>query len=258
MLQAWDVHAVLGNAGALQGVSMAVGPGEVVAVAGAGGAGKSTLLHVLSGSLPPRSGRVCLDCYPLATWPPRALARRRAVLPQRQELSFTFDALEVALLGRSPHLGASSPREDLEAARACLAETGAAHLAERVYTTLSEGERQQVQLARALAQVRFTEAEGGLAGRYLLLDEPGSRLDPARRRAALDAVRRAAALGAGAVVALRDMDLAAMYGDRVVVLAEGRVLAEGPPRAGMDRGDGAPVLRLRYATLRTNVDRGVT
>lgn len=239
MLQAWDVHAVPGNAEALQGVSMSVGPGEVVVVAGPRGTGKSTLLHVLSGSLPPRSGRVCLDCYPLATWSPRALARRRAVLPQRQELSFTFDALEVALLGRSPHQGASSPREDLEAARACLAEAGAAHLAARVYTRLSEGERQQVQLARALAQVRFTEGERGLAGRYLLLDEPGSRLDPARRRAALDAVRRAAARGVGAVVALRDMDLAAMYGDRVVVLAGGRVLAEGPPWAAVDRGAGA-------------------
>lgn len=229
MLQARDVRVVLGGAQVLRRVSLAVAPGQVVAVAGPNGAGKSTLLHVLSGSLPPHAGSVCLENYPLATWTPRALARRRAVLPQHQELSFAFRALDVVLLGRLPHVGTSSSGMDLEIARACLVETSAEHLAERIYTTLSGGERQRVQLARVLAQIHFMEAGHGLAGRYLLLDEPASCGDPVRRCVSLEVTRRAARRGVGAVVVLHDLDLAAMYGDRVVVLAGGRVLAEGAP-----------------------------
>ncbi len=229
MLQARDVRVVLGDAEVLRGVSLTVVPGEVVAVVGPNGAGKSTLLNVLSGSLPPRAGSVCLDDYPLATWTPRALARRRAVLPQLQDLSFAFLALEVVLLGRSPHFGAGSRQDDLEVARACLAETGAGHLEERIYTTLSGGERQRVQLARVLAQIHFTRAGDELDDRYLLLDEPTASLDPAHQHATLEVTRSAARRGVGAVVILHDLNLAAMYGDRVVILMDGRVLAGGPP-----------------------------
>ncbi len=229
MLQARDVRVARGGAEALRGVSLSVAPGQVVAVVGAEGTGQSTLLDVLSGFLPPGSGTVCLDHYPLATWTPRALARRRAVLPRLQELSFSFRALEVVLLGCLPYSGISTPRDDLAVARACLTETGAGHLAERTYTTLSGGERQRVQLARALAQIRFTRAGHELAGQYLLLDEPADPLDPAHRYATLDVARRAARDGAGAVVVLQDLDLAAIYGDRVVVLVGGRVLADGWP-----------------------------
>lgn len=229
MLRARDVRVVLGNAEVLKGLSLVVAPGEVVAVVGPNGAGKSTLVNVLAGSLRPRTGSVSLDDYPLATWTPRALARRRAVLPQLQELSFGFRVLEVVLLGRSPHFGASSPRHDREVARACLAETGAGHLAERIYTTLSGGERQRVHLARVLAQVRSDRVEDDLSGRYLLLDEPTSSLDPAHQHATLEVTRRNAERGVGALVVLHDLNLAAMYGDRVVILAGGRVSAEGPP-----------------------------
>ena len=229
MLEARDVRVVLGDAEVLRGVSLKVAPGEVVAIVGPNGAGKSTFLHVLSGSLAPKAGEVCLDDYPLATWTSRALARRRAVLPQLQELSFAFRALEVVLLGRSPHFGAGNPRNDLDVARACLAETGAGHLEERVYTTLSGGERQRVHLARVLAQIHFTEAGDELADRYLLLDEPTSCLDPAHQHATLEVTRHASQRGVGAVVILHDLNLAAMYGDRVVILVDGGVLAEGPP-----------------------------
>jgi len=229
MLQARDVRVALGDAEALKGVSLSVAPGQVVAVVGADGAGQSTLLHVLSGSLPPVSGTVCLDHYPLATWTPRALARRRAVLLRVQELSFSFRALEVVLLGRLPYSGISTLRDDLAVARACLTETGAGHLAERTYTTLSGGERQRIQLAHALAQIQFTQSGHELAGQYLLLEEPAGPLDPAHRHATLEVTRRAARQGVGAVVVLRDLDLATTYGDRVVILAGGRVLADGLP-----------------------------
>ena len=229
MLQAQDVRVTRGGAEVLKGVSLSVAPGRVVAVVGPDGAGKSTLLDVLSGSVPPGAGRVCLDWYPLATWTPRALARRRAVLPRQQELSFPFRSLEVVLLGRSPHPGAGRSGTDLELARTCLAATGAGHLAERNYTTLSGGERQRVQLARVLAQIHGTEAGQELGGRYLLLDEPAPCLDFAHQHATLEVIRRAAERGVGAMVILHDLDLAAVYGDRLVVLVAGRVLSEGPP-----------------------------
>lgn len=229
MLQARDVRVFRGDAEVLKRVSLAVSPGQLVAVVGPGGAGKSTLLNVLSGSVTPGMGSVCLDHYPLVTWTPRALARRRAVLPQLQELSFAFGALEVVLLGRSPYFGASTRQDDLCVARECLAETGAEHLAGRDYTTLTAGERERVQLARVLAQVHFTQPGTGVAGRYLLLDEPTSCLDPADRHATLEIIRRCVERGIGAVVALRDLDLAATYGERVVFLAGGMVLADGPP-----------------------------
>lgn len=229
MLQARDVRVVLRNTEVLKGVSLAVTPGQVVAVVGPNGAGKSTLVKVLSGAVPPDSGIVCLDCYPLATWTPRALARRRAVLAQEAELSFGFRALEVVLLGRSPYFGASSSETDIEVARACLAEAEAGHLTERRYTTLSAGERQRVQLARALVQIHSTEGGHALDGRYLLLDEPTTCRDTVNLQMAFEVTRRAAERGAGALVILRHLHQAALYGDRVAVLAGGRVVADGSP-----------------------------
>lgn len=229
MLQARDVRVFRGDAEVLKRVSLTVSPGKLVAVVGACGAGKSTLLDVLSGSVTPGMGSVCLDHYPLVTWTPRALARRRAVLPQLQELSFAFGALEVVLLGRSPYFGVSTRQDDLRVARECLAETGAEHLAGRNYTTLSAGERERVQLARVLAQVHLTQPGHELAGRYLLLDEPASCLDPADRHATLEVIRRSVERGAGAVVVLHDLGLAAAYSDRVVILEGGMVLADGSP-----------------------------
>ncbi len=110
---------------------------------------------------------------------------------------------------------------------ACLAETGAGHLAERVYTTLSCAERQRVQLARVLAQIHSTAAGRQGADRYLLLDGSTCRLDSAR--GTLDVARRAAERGIGVVMILHDANQAGMYGDRVAILAGGRVLVEGPP-----------------------------
>ena len=249
MLEARDVRVFRGDGEGLKRVSLTVFPGQLVAVVGPGGAGKTTLLNVLSGSETPEMGSVCLNHYPLTTWTPRALARRRAVLPQLQELSFAFGALEVVLLGRSPYFGASTRQDDLRVAWECLAETGAEHLAARNYTTLSAGEQERVQLARVLAQIHCTRRGHELAGRYLLLHEPTSGLDPVDRHATLEVTRRTVERGVGAVVALQDLALAATYGDRIVVLAGGMVLADGSPgevltQPAVRRALGAPPVVL--------------
>ncbi|WP_340119547.1 heme ABC transporter ATP-binding protein [Pelagibius sp. 7325] len=229
MLRADDIHVRFGAAEVLRGPSLAVAPGEVVAVLGPNGAGKSTLLAVLAGTLRPQQGEAALEGRALADWPPRALALRRAVLPQHSELAFGFPVLEVVLLGRSPHAGASSRADDLAIAVACLAEAEVSHLAHRLYTTLSGGERQRVQLARVLAQIDFAQTDGGDRPRYLLLDEPTSSLDLAHQHATLKTARRAAQRGIGVLAILHDLNLAAMYADRLVVLSRGSLAAEGTP-----------------------------
>ena len=229
MLEACDIRVDLGQATVLHGVSLSVTAGEIVAVLGPNGAGKSTLLTVLSGALTPRTGHASLEDRPLAKWAPQALARKRAVLPQHSELAFSFRVLEVVLLGRSPHAGFSSREKDLAVAKAALMETEASHLGDRIYTTLSGGERQRVQMARILAQIDFSITIDHAADRYLLLDEPTSSLDLAHQHSTLETARRAADRGIGVLAILHDLNLAAMYADRIVVLHEGRVAAEGVP-----------------------------
>lgn len=231
MLRADDIVVRFGAAEVLRGPSLAVAPGEVVAVLGPNGAGKSTLLAVLAGTLRPQRGEAALGGRALAAWPPRALALRRAVLPQHSELAFGFSVLEVVLLGRSPYAGTATREDDLAAAAACLAEAEAAHLAGRNYTTLSGGERQRVQLARVLAQIGFPEPAAARESRYLLLDEPTASLDLAHQHATLRTARRAAERGIGVLAILHDLNLAAMYADRLAVLSRGRLAAEGAPAA---------------------------
>jgi iron complex transport system ATP-binding protein len=231
MLRADDIGVSYGPAEVLRGPSLAVAPGEVVAVLGPNGAGKSTLLAVLAGTLRPHRGEAALEGKALAAWAPRALALRRAVLPQHSELAFGFSVLEVVLLGRSPHAGTATRDQDLAVAEACLAEAEVAPLAGRSYPTLSGGERQRVQLARVLAQIDFPAAGTGREGRYLLLDEPTASLDLAHQHATLRTARRAAARGIGVLAILHDLNLAAMYADRLVVLSGGRLAAEGSAEA---------------------------
>lgn len=229
MLEVREIRVELGKANVLYDISLSIEPGEFVAVVGPNGAGKSTLLSVLSGALVPHEGYASLDGRSLVRWAPRALACKRAVLAQHAELSFSFRVLEVAMLGRSPHFGASGRERDLEVVQASLVETGVDHLADRMHTTLSGGERQRAHLARVLAQIGFPSTEEHVAGRYLLLDEPTSSLDPAYQHATLATARRAAGLGIGVLAILHDLNLAAMYSDRIVALRGGRMIAAGPP-----------------------------
>ena len=220
----------------VRAVSLAIHPGEVLALVGPNGAGKSTLLAVLSGGLKPTSGTVTIDGAPLfdlVLEDPLALARRRAVLPQAEALGFPLTVLEVVLLGRHPHLLGALGRErpqDLAIAWHALRRVNAEHLATRAFPTLSGGERQRVRIARALAQIAPTPSPTPPSARYLLLDEPAAGLDLAHARA-LHVLLRAEASSAetGIVVVEHDLALAATA-DRIAVLADGRLVALGPPR----------------------------
>jgi len=210
----------------VDGVSLAVEPGQVHALLGPNGAGKTTLLRLLAGELAPESGSIELNGRTLATLTPRERARQRAVLPQTHGLSFGFTSTQVVALGRlpCPRHGAA---EEARLVREALGLAGVAHLAERSYPTLSGGERARVQLARAMAQI--WEPLPDAAARFLLLDEPTASLDLAHQHDCLRAMRSLAERGVGVIVVLHDPNLALRYATHATLLGNGRVLAQGAP-----------------------------
>ena len=241
----YAIHEVtlrVGAATLLADVSLELRPGEVVAVAGPNGAGKSSLLRVLSGELRPTAGSVALDARPLGSWSGARLARRRAVMGTERTVAFAFTATEVALMGRLPHHGGNPTDLDRAVVRERLAAVDCASLADRIYATLSTGERQRVRLARALAQVAGGRCDDTDMSRpadesspdegapcYLLLDEPTSSLDPAHQHVAMALLRREADAGRGVLAILHDLQLAAAYADRIVLMRGGRIVETGEP-----------------------------
>ena len=226
MLAARNVHVRVGRTRLLSGVSLTVSSQEIVAVVGPNGAGKSILLKAMCGDVRPAGGEVTLNDRRLRAWRPRARGRMMAVLPQESTLTFPFTVFEVVLMGRTPH--DSGGQRDHDIARAALQAAGMGGLEQRIYPTLSGGERQRVHVARVLAQVWEESADGP---RYLLLDEPTASLDLAFQQHTLETVRRFADQGAGVLAVLHDLNLAAQFADRIVVLRDGHQLASGCPRA---------------------------
>ena len=205
----------------LNRVSVAIQPGELVALLGANGSGKSTLLKVLSGEWKPEQGSVELGGRELASLDSKARARTLAVLPQSSQLTARFTGREVAMMGRNPHGGTT---RDREIATAALQAVDAEHLAARFYPLLSGGEQQRLQLARVLTQIWEPPLSGT---RYLLLDEPTANLDLSQRHRTLEVARKFAANQTGVMAVMHDLNLAAQYASRVLILKEGRVAAFG-------------------------------
>ncbi len=222
MLRAENLAVRRGGKLVLTDINLELQPGEVLGVLGPNGAGKSTLLDALGGELSPTHGLVLLEQRPLAEWSGPERAQRLAVLPQSSTLNFAFRVEEVVGMGRLPH--ASGRARDMEIIEAALIAADAAHLTGRSYLELSGGERQRVHLARVLAQLW-----PGAAGQSLLLDEPTSMLDPLHQHTTLQATRTFAERGAAVLVILHDLNLAARYCDRVLLLERGRPHALGSP-----------------------------
>ena len=222
MLRAHNLHIHRGRKTVLSEVSLQLEPGEVLGVLGPNGAGKSTLLGALCGELKPSEGEVSLDGQALTHWTGTQRAQRLAVLPQVSTLDFAFRVEEVVGMGRLPYQ--SGRVRDDEIIAAALAAADAGHLSGRSYLALSGGERQRVHLARVLAQLW-----PGQAGQTLLLDEPTSMLDPLHQHTTLQAIRTFAERGAAVLVILHDLNLAARYCDRILLLEAGRPHALDTP-----------------------------
>ncbi len=205
----------------LRAVDLEVRAGELVALVGPNGAGKSTLLQVFAGDLPATDGYVAVDGIPLDRWRRTDLARRRAVLPQQFDLAFPFTVLEVVRMARAPWGAVTTSEADDAIVAAALSEAGVSELASREFTSLSGGEQARVAFARLLAQRTH----------LLLLDEPTAALDVHHQEILMQRVRRQVEDGAGAVVVMHDLGLAAAYADRVALLARGALVTVGAPSA---------------------------
>jgi iron complex transport system ATP-binding protein len=203
----------------LADVDVEVRAGELLALVGPNGAGKSTLLAALVGDVAPCAGSVLVDGRAPGEWSHVELAMRRAVLPQHVAVSFPFEVRDVVRMGRSPWAGTPREDDDDEIVRVALAEADVTDLRRRRVPTLSGGERARVALARVLAQDT----------QLLLLDEPTAALDVHHQELVFDVARARVRRGDGVVTVVHDLGLAAAHADRVALLAEGRLVAAGPP-----------------------------
>lgn len=205
-------------------VSLAVQPGEILALIGPNGAGKTTLLRAISGDLSPGAGEIRFNDRVLAHWPAGEKALALAVLTQSNPLAFPFTVSEVVALGRTPH--STGVLIDEQVCAEAMAALDVTHLAERLYPSLSGGEKQRVQLARVMAQIWRPDTA---AGRLLLLDEPVAALDLGHQRQLMQAVRAFADRGVGVVMVVHDISLAAAYSDHLLALKDGGRVAYGSP-----------------------------
>ena len=205
----------------VDGVSVSLSRGTIVGLLGPNGSGKTTLLRLLSGTLVPDRGRVLLDGHAIAGMSRRDLARRIAIVPQETHSAFDYSALEIVMMGRYPHLGAFELEgaSDLAIARRAMADTGTASFEDRRFAALSGGEKQRVVIAGALAQ----------ASDVLLLDEPTASLDLGFQfEIAALLLRLNRDRGTTMVVSTHDLNLAATLCTELVLLKQGRVIAQGP------------------------------
>ncbi|QMV51367.1 heme ABC transporter ATP-binding protein [Ewingella americana] len=221
-LRAENLRLTAGPRCLIDDVSLQLNSGEVVALIGPNGAGKSTLLRLLTGFLPADQGYCELAGKALSDWAPQELARTRAVMRQSSELAFNFSVRQVINLGRAPH----GKGHHAQAVQQVMEQTDCLTLADRDYRELSGGEQQRVQLARVLVQLWQPTP----TPRWLFLDEPTSALDLYHQQHTLRLLRRLTRESPLAVCCvLHDLNLAALYADRIVLLHQGRVVAFGTP-----------------------------
>ncbi|MEZ2604448.1 heme ABC transporter ATP-binding protein [Kluyvera intermedia] len=212
----------LGKRQVIDDVSVQLRRGEVTALIGPNGAGKSTLLRLLTGFLSPDSGEQHIEGRALGEWSANALSRRRAVMLQRTQLNANWPVETVIGMGRAPW-GATV---DAALVQRVMAETGCGHLAGRLCPALSGGEQQRVQLARSLAQLWGEEGPQG----WLFLDEPTSALDLFYQQHLLRLLKKLSRAGGLHVcIVLHDLNLAALWADTILLLHQGKLVAEGTP-----------------------------
>lgn len=227
---------------ALREVSVSLRRGEALAVVGPNGSGKTTLLTLLSGLRRPDSGAVTVDGRDLPALPARSRAQRIAVVSQHVDPGVMLSVEHVVSMGRAPHSGLLRPLTagDKDAVREALDDADCTHLAQRRFGELSGGEQQRVMLAMALAQ----------SAPYLLLDEPTVHLDLEHQHAFLEllvTLHRSKRIGILAVT--HDLNLAALYFDRIAVLSAGQLIADGTPSHLLQREDVLGVFRAPLSVV---------
>jgi heme transport system ATP-binding protein len=213
----------------LRDINFSLNSGEHLVILGANGAGKSTLLKLITADIHGYLGAIKLNGKPLADYKAHALARIRAVMPQEVQLEFSFTAKEVVAMGHAPHPPAEQHNSITES---CLEKMDITHLADRTYPNMSGGEKQRVQLARILCQI--DKRASSIDKRYLFLDECTSALDPAHQHQVFEQVTRLKVeQNLGVLSIMHDLNLAAHYADRILLLKDGCIIALGAPEEAL-------------------------
>ncbi|TWH01215.1 iron complex transport system ATP-binding protein [Mesorhizobium sp. J18] len=233
MIEVRNLSVSIGRKRIISGISFDAAAGNVTAIVGPNGSGKTTLLKALSGDLP-YEGEVHINGAEISSLKPWQTASLRAVLPQATTLSFPFTVREIVSLGLSNGRTGALAGEEGRLPERALARVDLDGFAGRLYQELSGGEQQRVQLARVLCQVWSPVLAG--VPRYLFLDEPVSSLDIKHQLIIMDIARDFAARGGGVIAILHDLNLTAMFADRVLVMHRGRMAAAGSPAEVLEDG----------------------
>ena len=249
ILAARDIRFAYRGRPVLAGASLALAPGELVCLLGCNGAGKSTLLRIMLGLQRPAQGAVTLDGQPLAALNRRQLAQFIAYVPQVHVAPFPYTVQQVALMGRLPATGIlkAPGADDLACVRRLLEHMGIAHLAGRAYTEVSGGERQLTLIVRALAQ----------EARLLVMDEPLAGLDYGNQLRLLDRLEGRAAEGYGVLMTTHDPNQPLSGCQRVALLSEGRIAADGPAGEVLTPDAIHRLYGVRVALMRGADGRGI-
>lgn len=223
MIEVKELCYRIGKKELLKELSFAAQQGELLAILGANGAGKSTLMKLLCRELSPTSGTINFAGRNLQSYTLPELAKKRAVLSQQNTISISFMVHELVMMGRYPHFDQHPSPADREVVEQVMAETGISHLHLRDYNTLSGGEQQRVQLARVLAQIYDAKDA------CLFLDEPTNGLDLLYQQQVMELAQQLARRGYCVICILHDINFAARFADRILMLKNGRMVAAGHP-----------------------------
>ena len=224
MIEVENIVYNAGNKRLLDGVSFLAKPGEFLTIIGANGAGKSTLLKLLCKEIQASSGSIRIRNQAISRYTTEALAQFRSVLAQQTTLSMSFQVEELVMMGRYPHFENRPSEKDRAIVEQAMQETGITEFKNRTYQTLSGGEQQRVQLARALAQIY--DQPGGI----LFLDEPTNGLDMLYQQQIMQLSRDLADRGFCVISVLHDINFAARYADKVLILKQGKIISFGAPQ----------------------------
>lgn len=227
MIEARNIGIAIGHSQIVTGVDFEVAAGELAAIVGPNGSGKTTFLKALSGELAYK-GKITFNGRDVATMKSWEAASVRAVLPQSTALSFPFTVREIVKLGLTGGRSGVSAVEEEALPERALARVDLDGFSGRFYQELSGGEQQRVQLARVLCQVWTPVMDG--RPRFLFLDEPVSSLDIRHQLMIMNIARDFASSGGGVIAILHDLNLTAMFADRIFVMHRGRLAASGPPK----------------------------
>jgi iron complex transport system ATP-binding protein len=246
MLSVSGLNVALRGRAVVTDASVSLRPGELTILVGPNGAGKTTLMRALAG-LVPAQGRIVLKDRNLSTFTPRERARSIAYLPQGHFFHWPLDVTSIVALGRHPHADPFSPLTgtDRAAVQHALEATGALPLADRIVTSLSGGERARVALARVLA----TEAD------ILFADEPTASLDPRYQLIVMELLHGIAKRGGAVLAIVHDLAAAARFADRVLVMAQGRIVCDATPDVALSDQRIAEVFGIEAVSLETGSGR---